>query len=78
MKQLLFLKLKKADFEVKFFTPEAEVDLCGHATIGLFSILFTLKMINNGKYKILTKAGILEIKLKKMDLFLWSKRLYIF
>ncbi len=58
-------KTKKADFEVKFFTPEAEVDLCGHATIGLFSILFTLKMINNGKYKILTKAGILEIKVEK-------------
>ncbi len=58
-------KTNKADFEVKFFTPEAEVDLCGHATIGLFSILFTLKMINNGKYKILTKAGILEIKVEK-------------
>jgi len=58
-------KTNKADFEVKFFTPEAEVDLCGHATIGLFSILFTLKMINNGKYKILTKAGILEIKVER-------------
>ena len=24
----------KSDFRVRFFTPEAEVDLCGHATIG--------------------------------------------
>jgi len=58
-------KTNKADFEVRFFTPKAEVDLCGHATIGLFSILFTLKMIKKGKYKILTKAGILEIKVEK-------------
>lgn len=27
-----------ADYRVRFFTPSEEVDLCGHATIGTFSI----------------------------------------
>ncbi|NCD05305.1 MAG: PhzF family phenazine biosynthesis protein [Spirochaetia bacterium] len=58
-------KSNKADFEVRFFTPKAEVDLCGHATIGLFSVLSNLNKIKSGKYKILTKAGILEIKVEK-------------
>ena len=26
----------KADFRIRFFTPNEEVDLCGHATIGTF------------------------------------------
>lgn len=29
-----------ADFKVQFFTPNAEVDLCGHATIATFSALY--------------------------------------
>jgi len=54
-------KSEKADYEVRFFTPNTEVDLCGHATIGLFSLLYNLNKINVGKYTLLTKAGILEI-----------------
>lgn len=33
------MKSDVADFRVRFFTPTEEVDLCGHATIGTFSIL---------------------------------------
>lgn len=34
-----------AGFEVRFFTPVAEVDLCGHATIGAFWLLAELGVI---------------------------------
>ncbi|PIY70200.1 PhzF family phenazine biosynthesis protein, partial [Candidatus Roizmanbacteria bacterium CG_4_10_14_0_8_um_filter_36_36] len=30
----------KADFKVTFFTPKDEVDLCGHATIATYSLLY--------------------------------------
>ncbi len=30
----------KADYKVRFFTPTEEVDLCGHATIATYSLLF--------------------------------------
>lgn len=71
-------KSNKADFEVRFFTPKAEVDLCGHATIGLFSVLSNLNKIKSGKYKILTKAGILEIKVEKDGSIMMEQRNPIF
>ncbi len=58
-----------ADFEVRFFTPVAEVDLCGHATIGAFWLLAELGMIragsqaDQGEVRVhqLTKAGKLPV-----------------
>lgn len=56
---------KSADFNVRFFTPSEEVDLCGHATIGLFSGLFQLGLVEAGTYTQKTKAGILEVQIKE-------------
>jgi PhzF family phenazine biosynthesis protein len=62
---------KMADFKVRFFTPNGEVDLCGHATIATFFLLSTLKRINIGTYTQETKAGILTIEsLKNGTLFM--------
>lgn len=52
----------KADFKVRFFTPNAEVDLCGHATIGTFFLMAKEGLIKEGKYTQETKAGILGIE----------------
>lgn len=53
---------KLGDFKVRFFTPNAEVDLCGHATIAAFSLMSSLKMINQGNYFQETKAGLLNVQ----------------
>lgn len=53
-----------ADFKVRFFTPNEEVDLCGHATIGTFFTMFTLGRIKPGSYTQETKAGLLEINIE--------------
>ena len=50
-----------ADFKVRFFTPVAEVDICGHATIATFSLLFNLKKIEPGVYFQETKAGVFDV-----------------
>lgn len=55
------MKSNKADFRVRFFTPAAEVDLCGHATIATFSLLFRKGIIEAGFYTQETKAGVLKI-----------------
>jgi len=55
------MKSVKANFKVRFFTPAAEVDLCGHATIATFSLLFRKGIITTGNYSQETKAGILKI-----------------
>lgn len=58
-------KSAEADFKIRFFTPAAEVDLCGHATIAVFSLLFGLRRIQAGKHREETKAGILEVEVQK-------------
>lgn len=52
-----------ADFQVRFFTPKEEVDLCGHATIGTFYTMASLGLLKPGSYKQETKAGILGIEI---------------
>lgn len=59
------LKSDVADFKVRFFTPNEEVDLCGHATIGTFTTLLNKDIIKPGKYTQETKAGKLDIEVKK-------------
>ncbi len=57
-------KSAAADFKIRFFTPAAEVDLCGHATIAVFSLLFGLRRIPPGKHSQETKAGILGVEVQ--------------
>lgn len=43
-------KSDKANFKVRFFTPTNEVDICGHATIATFFLLFKKGLIKQGNY----------------------------
>jgi trans-2,3-dihydro-3-hydroxyanthranilate isomerase len=65
------LENKLADYEVRFFTPTQEVDLCGHATIASFFTLASKGVItgtNNVEIiKQKTKAGILPVELYFKD-----------
>lgn len=62
------IPIDENNFEVRFFTPLCEVDLCGHATIGSFFTLAEkgyIRPITNGKLRIFqkTKAGILPVEI---------------
>jgi len=54
-------KSDKATFKLRFFTPNSEVELCGHATIAAFSLLRSKGLIGNGVFSQETQAGILGI-----------------
>lgn len=59
-------------FQVRFFTPICEVDLCGHATIATFFLLAKkgyIKSIRNGIKTVYqkTKAGKLAVKLSYVN-----------
>ncbi|WIV12587.1 PhzF family phenazine biosynthesis protein [Proteiniborus sp. MB09-C3] len=61
-------KIAKDCFEVRFFTPECEVDLCGHATIASFYVLGKKGYIRpEGRTKVQitqkTKIGLLPVEL---------------
>jgi len=53
--------LNNNQFDVTFFTPNKEVDLCGHGTIAAFQALLNEDKISTGKYQQKTKAGTLDI-----------------
>ena len=62
-------KFENTRFKIRYFTPTEEVELCGHATISIFSVLRELKLISSGKYIAETLAGSLEIVVDKD--FIW-------
>ncbi|MGF7060624.1 PhzF family phenazine biosynthesis protein [Brassicibacter mesophilus] len=60
------------NYEVRFFTPKCEVDLCGHATIATFYVLAQkgyIRNIDNGVITVhqLTKAGKLPVEIYFKD-----------
>ncbi len=59
-----------ADFKVRFFTTNAEVDLCGHATIAAFNLMQQKKLIKQGSYTQETKAGVLKINIKASTVYM--------
>ena len=59
------MKSECADFKVRFFTPNEEVDLCGHATIGTYFTLLSQGHIKPGNYTQETKAGVLNVEVKE-------------
>ena len=50
-----------ADFALEYFTPAGEVPMCGHATIGTFTVLESAGMLDKREYRIQTKSGELSI-----------------
>lgn len=64
-------QLSPNSFQTRYFTPEAEVDLCGHATIATFHVLRKLGLVqSNQQYFNQTLAGNLRIILKGESIYM--------
>lgn len=58
-------RLDERTFRVRYFTPVEEVQLCGHATVGTFSLLLQKGIIEGGKtYTAKTNAGDIAVDVK--------------
>ena len=55
------------DFHVRFFTPTAEVPICGHATISTFYTLAITRGLDSCTLTQRTGAGILPVEIVKLD-----------
>jgi PhzF family phenazine biosynthesis protein len=53
-----------ADRRVRYFTPETEVDLCGHATIGSHALLYADGALEPGTHSLATNAGVLDVEIE--------------
>ena len=51
------------DLALRYFTPAAEVALCGHATLAAFIVLRETKALASGRYRAQTAAGTLSVDL---------------
>ncbi len=52
------------EFNIRYFTPAAEVDLCGHATIAAFTALSGSGIIGGGDYLLRTLSGDLNVSVE--------------
>lgn len=63
LSETAFLTPQNDGFRIRFYTPEAEIDLCGHATLSSAHILFELGIVPPETIlKLNSKAGILQVQ----------------
>ncbi|MFB6197266.1 MAG: PhzF family phenazine biosynthesis protein, partial [Halobacteriaceae archaeon] len=55
---------------LRYFTPEREIDLCGHATVAMHAELLRAGEIEPGKSTFMTSVGILEVEVTS-DGMIW-------
>ncbi|MGE7693019.1 PhzF family phenazine biosynthesis protein [Lysinibacillus sp. NPDC094177] len=59
-------KIDNENFDIKFFTPTAQVELCGHATIASFkALLDSCAIEDNNTYFMKTLAGTLAVEVNQ-------------
>jgi PhzF family phenazine biosynthesis protein len=56
-----FVRRSDGDFDLRWFTPEVEVDLCGHATLASAFLLFDLLEPERAHVRFHTRSGPLEV-----------------
>ncbi len=69
-------KTANKTYELRFFTPTEEVELCGHATISCFTVLREEKLIGPGVFIANTLAGALEIIVDNASVWIKMVRCY--
>ena len=64
LSETAFLVKRKGFYDLRWFTPELEVDLCGHATMGSAYALFRFFEPNANVLKFQTQSGMLSVEKK--------------
>ena len=54
-------KNEEADYDIRWFTPAVEIDLCGHATLGAAFVLYNILNFEKPKIAFHSKSGILKV-----------------
>lgn len=65
LSETVFFVKNKNSFDIKWFTPSCEIDLCGHATLAAAHIIFTELNFNEPILTFNSKSGILTVKKNK-------------
>jgi PhzF family phenazine biosynthesis protein len=67
---------KGVDYDIRWFTPEVEINLCGHATLASAYVIFNILEEKKKTVTFYSKSGLLTVKKKKnifeMDFPSWK------
>jgi PhzF family phenazine biosynthesis protein len=55
---------KEADYDIRWFTPALEINLCGHATLASAFVIFTILKEKKRSVTFSSKSGLLTVKKK--------------
>ena len=61
LSETAFLVNNDQGFDIRWFTPAVEVDLCGHATLASAHVLFTIRKSDQKSIVFNSKSGVLEV-----------------
>lgn len=59
LSETAFLIRRGEEFSLRWFTPQAEVDLCGHATLASAHLLWEEQICKGNEIRFITKSGLL-------------------
>lgn len=62
LSETAFYIKKGNDFEIRWFTPTTEVDLCGHATLATAYVIFEIKRHTSNQITLGSKSGDLVVR----------------
>ena len=63
LSETAFVFKEKGSFNIRFFTPAAEIELCGHATLSTAHIMYETGIVKaHEEISFSSKAGILKVK----------------
>jgi len=65
LSETAFFVADKGGFELRWFTPVAEVDLCGHATLATAHVIFEMLNYSKPVVSFQTRSGELTVKRKE-------------
>lgn len=62
--------MKNNEVRIRYFTPDDEVDVCGHAALACFYILKMKGMLSGTDFVHVTKAGKLDVRIEEDKFFI--------
>jgi PhzF family phenazine biosynthesis protein len=62
LSETAFLVKAGSDYGLRWFTPEEEIDLCGHATLASAFLIFKFRETDRESVSFQTKSGLLTVK----------------
>jgi PhzF family phenazine biosynthesis protein len=60
---------------LEYYTPNRQIDICGHATVATFSMLRNLGQVEAGPHRFDTQIGSQEVEVRPESVGLWQREL---